>query len=84
MKYQSLFSWKNKKNFVNFLPTILAQRLVKVKVGHNCSTKIPVRLVKYLVFKHSFMDKVSISQKHLSGKRPCKRGHVIENIRHII
>ena len=31
MKYQALFSWKNKKNIINLPSAEPAQRLVKVK-----------------------------------------------------
>ena len=41
MKYQSLFSGKNKKNIISLLPAEFAQRVVKVKaLDLNTSTCI--------------------------------------------
>ena len=39
MKFQILFSRKNKKNITNFFPPELAQRLVKVKVELGSNIK---------------------------------------------
>ena len=61
MKYQILFTGKNKKNVINLSSAELAQRVVKVKgQSKSVADNILIFIIQFFFFSFFFLEKIRL------------------------